>query len=625
MTSFAFLPRAASKSTSPNALELGEMVTRVRGDDFRERVEMMRATLATSGKKAADELKIQLPAIMPSRHFTGDRNDPGEATGIIVLDYDNLPPERVPEILRLAKSLPGAVAGFTSPLGRGVKVFVKAKGAGEPGRHEALYDRIGALYQERLGVQPDPNSRESRKLCFLSHDPEAWANESAQELDLPDVGPGEAAPVSKVPLERPDDAEVVGSIGPNTRDQTLARWAGVLRAAGLTVDEMEPALLALNAKRCYEPLPDDDIFRIARSIGKKPRGVAEAISGFIEAGQVKAVLRSVSAEVESSRTIKEPDQFLADFIDAGDVLGIFAKAKRKKSWLALQFAMALAAGRDFLSWRVPKARKVLLVQTEVKQDHYARRTKLVREGLGLEPSQIKALRIIHGRGQNLTIEQITEAAEGHEVEAVIIDPIYPLIAGKENDAEGLRPLMAAFARLAEKGVLVAYIHHDKKGNSGDLDLVDRGSGSSILGRAYDAAIFSDPHKADPDLYVLRSITRNYPPVDDLSLTWKNHAFEVDQNAPAEVNTSASQAAKAARGRPVEALLAPALALLGGRAAWTRGAAEDALRHGLGVGERKAADLVRELTHGGALVVEVGAHGAKTLKVTKVDDFGEMFG
>src|SRR5260370_11120532 len=59
------------------------------------------------------------------------------------------------------------------------------------------------------------------------------------------------------------------------RNATLTRKAGSMRRAGLTAPEIEAALLAVNAARCMPPLPERDVARIAKSVGRYPAGSDE--------------------------------------------------------------------------------------------------------------------------------------------------------------------------------------------------------------------------------------------------------------------------------------------------------------------------------------------------------------
>jgi hypothetical protein len=58
----------------------------------------------------------------------------------------------------------------------------------------------------------------------------------------------------------------------NGRNATLASLAGSMRQRGMTVEEIEAALLAVNAGRCHPPLPAAEVHRIAASVGSYEPG-----------------------------------------------------------------------------------------------------------------------------------------------------------------------------------------------------------------------------------------------------------------------------------------------------------------------------------------------------------------
>lgn len=354
---------------------------------------------------------------------------------------------------------------------------------------------------------------------------------------------------AKERLERPDDSEVAGSIPEGKRDNELCRWAGMLRGQGLTANEMEAALHVINQDRCTVPVPDADVIRIADSIGKKPRGVAQVISDFATDTIPKTSLTSYNAKAIKARTIPAPDQLLENFCDTGDVVGIFGKSKAKKSWFMANLGIALATGVPFLAWSIPKKRRVVMFQLEVKRDHYERRIQMMANELveGLEN-----LEVVHCRGMALTAAEIGAEAKARGAEVVLIDPIYPLFPNGENNAEDVRPIVQEFGRLAEAGITVVYAMHDAKGRSGDRELVDRGSGSGIIGRAYDAAFFLDPHADDDFAVVVRSICRNYPAYDDMVAQFVKDTgtFEVDPELAPDPKTSQSESRKRSRGEPL---------------------------------------------------------------------------
>lgn len=400
----------------------------------------------------------------------------------------------------------------------------------------------------------------------------------------------------KEPLKRPEGQDTLDSIPSGERDNTLARWAGSLRSAGLEEAEVYAALTKMNELRCSPPLGDADVKRISRSISRLSRPTASAVNAFATEKTPVAPIKAFSLAAIRAREIPQPEQVISEFADVGDTLGIFGKSKAKKSWAALQLAMSLAMGRSFAGLEIRKPRRTLLLQLEVTKDHFERRTQKVLGAFGpVEEDLLGNLRIAHGRGQGLTLESIADLVAVEKPECLIIDPLYTLIP-EENAAEGVKPVIGALARIAETGVFVAYTHHDKKGKSGDLELVDRGSGSGVIGRAYDAAMFIDPSATDPEAQVLRFITRNYPPIEDLSVRWSDYLFR-EHDAPAVVETTGTahrDAVSKSWGPSVEILQAEVEKLVEGRAE----VAQKEIRVFLdnkGVGSRKRLAVIERMT------------------------------
>jgi P4 family phage/plasmid primase-like protien len=77
------------------------------------------------------------------------------------------------------------------------------------------------------------------------------------------------APQPAAPQKRKKSAPLPDEITEGQRDITLTRAAGKMRRAGFSADEIMAALLRMNQERCKPPLPDSDVQRIAKSIGRK--------------------------------------------------------------------------------------------------------------------------------------------------------------------------------------------------------------------------------------------------------------------------------------------------------------------------------------------------------------------
>jgi hypothetical protein len=102
----------------------------------------------------------------------------------------------------------------------------------------------------------------------------------------------------------------------------------------------------------------------------------------------------------------------------------------------------------------------------------------------------------------------------------MFDPLYKLADGVENAAEDMKVILNGFDRLAEiSGAAIVYVHHDSKGTPGDKDIRDRGAGSNVLGRDYDACMTLTAHSQNDNAVVVDVLLRNYRPHEPFSILW----------------------------------------------------------------------------------------------------------
>ena len=225
---------------------------------------------------------------------------------------------------------------------------------------------------------------------------------------------------------------------------------------------------------------------------------------------------------------------LDGLFERGDKVEIIAPAKSKKSFLAMQLSLCAAMGDDFVGISVEKPQRVLLCQMEVKSVWLHRRFKRMVEGLDVSSNTDlrNNLGILNLRGIPFNPLMLEKTAMDFKADLIIIDPIYMLLNGSENDIEAWRPIVAMFDRLAENsGAALVYVHHDAKGFAGSRSIQDRGAGSNILGRSCDARITLTPHAQDDDLQVFETMNRNYPPSEAISIEFNGAYFVKSELLP----------------------------------------------------------------------------------------------
>jgi hypothetical protein len=238
------------------------------------------------------------------------------------------------------------------------------------------------------------------------------------------------------------------------------------------------------------------------------------------------------------------DPVLVDLFDAGDKCWLIGSSKARKSFFALQLSISIATGRPFMRWQTHRARRVLLIQLEIKSTHFHRRVNHMARAMRV--SEIDNLCIVNGRGAGIDMASIKRLAVKCAAEVVIIDPLYKLLQGDENSAEVMGAVMRQVDHIAEAtGAAVLIVHHERKGHAGDRQAVDRGAGSGTLARDYDAAVYIAAHATEADTVVVSSIARNYAPQDPFTAVWSDGCFTESEAAPIEA-TSATMRKQAGR-------------------------------------------------------------------------------
>lgn len=277
--------------------------------------------------------------------------------------------------------------------------------------------------------------------------------------------------------------------------------------------------------------------------------------------ETAATIESYEA-LNAESWIKEPEvvatQILPGVFDKGDKVVIIGKSKTRKSFFAQQLAFCLAAGRSFLQFKAEKC-KVLIIQSEIKKHRYHTRCLRMAERLEILPGELANLTVVNARGCPDLRALIKERVRAVKPDIVIIDPFYKLIDGDENKSEDIKPILKVFDALAEEtGAAIVYVHHDKKGAIGDVDLNDRGSGSGLLARDFDSAIFLAAHETIEDGLVAEFITRNYSSPEKFTIEWMNYSFGVSDALP-----NKRTARSANRKAKLEDLVATAKKLIAG--------------------------------------------------------------
>jgi hypothetical protein len=143
-------------------------------DKYKTEVEEIRNLIAQGNKAEADNKKKQLLAFTPSAVFTEKRQMPflEMYSGFVHLDFDKLTPEQLQTAFAIISKISYTSLCFISPSGNGLKVFVEV--STELEHHDIAYQQVQKYYEDATGLKADPSCKDVTRLCFMSHDPNAY-------------------------------------------------------------------------------------------------------------------------------------------------------------------------------------------------------------------------------------------------------------------------------------------------------------------------------------------------------------------------------------------------------------------------------------------------------------------
>jgi hypothetical protein len=357
-----------------------------------------------------------------------------------------------------------------------------------------LYDGVDRKGEGGYVIAPGSVRHDGKKYEKVSLD---WRIKAASARQMVDFAGAGAGAVAKKPLERPDDSDVEGSIHDGCRDSELTRWAGLLRGQGLTGDEMDTALQAINDCRCNPPLDPEQVTKIARSIAKKPRGDAWAES---RAANEFSAIESARATPEGDAgewpirsvdgidpaAIKPRDWILRDRMIRGFLSVMVAPGGVGKSMLAMLECLAIASGRsDLCGFEVVRGGPVLYLNLEDPREEIERRFIALALLHGVELSALDNIHYMSGRDAPVVlameaggrisvnedaISRIINFCKTNSGVAVYMDPYIRLHRTPENDNNAGDIVAQTLQRIIDgANVALCVIHHTRKRAPGQSD------------------------------------------------------------------------------------------------------------------------------------------------------------
>lgn len=187
-----------------------------------------------------------------------------------------------------------------------------------------------------------------------------------------------------------------------------------------------------------------------------------------------------------------PEELIAGILRRGHKLLISGSSKAGKSFLLMELCVAIAEGRSWLNFPCKKGR-VLYVNLEIDPASAVNRFFKIYEALGIPALRMDDIILWNLRGHAVPLDQLVpkliRRVRDMNLDAIVIDPIYKVIMGDENNASEMGAFCNQFDKIcAATGCSSIYCHHHSKGAQGMKKAMDRASGSGVFARDPDAQL-----------------------------------------------------------------------------------------------------------------------------------------
>jgi len=229
---------------------------------------------------------------------------------------------------------------------------------------------------------------------------------------------------------------------------------------------------------------------------------------------------------------------------------IVAPSKAGKSFLQMELAVSMAEGVPWLGFECEQG-KVLYVNLELDPESCLHRFHDVYTRMGIPPEHLENITVWNLRGRAVPMDKLTPFIINRYKEkgyiAIIIDPIYKVITGDENNATDMSQFCSYFDRIAlETNTALIYCHHHSKGASGKYrNSADRASGSGVFARDPDAILdlaqLEIKSEADEryreqvadatknlSAWELNGTLREFPPIDNIRIWFDYPIHKIDE-------------------------------------------------------------------------------------------------
>lgn len=245
-------------------------------------------------------------------------------------------------------------------------------------------------------------------------------------------------------------------------------------------------------------------YLVATNIGRKSwtdwldyaEGATDELPGMVSLGDYKENLP------------KLPEELIKGILRCGHKMLISGPSKAGKSFALMELCIAIAEGKSWLGFPCKKGR-VLYVNLEIDPASCIMRFMKIYDALGWKKKHMDDIIVWNLRGHAVPLDKLVpkliRRIHDQHFDTIIVDPIYKVITGDENNASDMALFCNQFDKICTAtGCATIYCHHHSKGTQGNKKAMDRASGSGVFARDPDAQLDMTPLElTEPQMNMLR--------------------------------------------------------------------------------------------------------------------------
>lgn len=187
-----------------------------------------------------------------------------------------------------------------------------------------------------------------------------------------------------------------------------------------------------------------------------------------------------------------PEELIKGVLRRGHKMLLSGSSKAGKSFLLMELCACLASGEDWLGFECKQGR-VLYINLEIDPASCIDRFFRIFNRHRIDKSHMNNITIWNLRGHAVPLDSLSdiliERIRHSHYDAVILDPIYKVITGDENNATEMGAFCNQFDKICTAtGCSAIYCHHHSKGAQANRRAMDRASGSGVFSRDPDAQL-----------------------------------------------------------------------------------------------------------------------------------------